>query len=134
MNCARTEERASPNTDLWRGKGKNLLRWICGGGALPFSGQDQVDAAAKLDKDEVRCGDIGGALVTDGGERKKMRTGRTKEVLVGSIYKEGRLKSAKNKEAEKHELSNYNNASIFEMVIKTKIRWDTLDKMRFYDR
>ena len=75
MNCARTEEHASPNADLWRGKGKNLLRRICGGGALPFSGQDQVDAAAKLDEDEGRSGDGGGAPVADGGERKKMRNG-----------------------------------------------------------
>ena len=43
---------------------------------LPFSGQGQVDAAAKLDEDEVRYGDGGGAPVTDGGERKKMRNGK----------------------------------------------------------
>ena len=41
---------------------------------LPFSGQDQVDAASKLDEDEGRCGDGGGAPVADGGERKKTRT------------------------------------------------------------
>ena len=39
-----------------------------------ISGQDHVDAAAKLDKDEGHSGDGGGAPVTDGGERKKMRT------------------------------------------------------------
>ena len=75
MNCACTEERASPNTDLWRGKGKNLPRQICGGRALLFSSQDQVDAAAKLDEDEGRSGDDGGAPVEDGGARKKMRNG-----------------------------------------------------------
>ena len=74
MNYARTEERASPNADLWRGKGKNLQRWICGEGALSFSGQSQVDAAAELDEDEGHSGDGGGAPVADGGERKKMRT------------------------------------------------------------
>ena len=79
MNRARTEEHASPSADLWRGKGKNLLRRICGGGALPFSGQDQVDAAAKLDEDEGRSGDGGGAPVADGGERKKMRNGEWEE-------------------------------------------------------
>ena len=42
---------------------------------LPFSGQDQVDAAAKLDEDEGRSGDGGGALVADGGERKMMPNG-----------------------------------------------------------
>lgn len=73
MNYAHTEECASPNVDLWRGKGKNLLRRICGGEALPFSGRDQVDVAAKLDEDEGRSGDGGGAPVADGGGRKKMR-------------------------------------------------------------
>ena len=53
--------------------------WICGGAALSFSGQDQVDAAAKLDEDEGRSGDDGGAPVADGGERKKMRNGECKE-------------------------------------------------------
>ena len=48
-------------------------RTYCGGGALPFSGQDQGDAAAKLDEDEGRSGDGGGAPVPDGGERKKMQ-------------------------------------------------------------
>ena len=43
---------------------------------LPFSGQGRVDAAAKLDEDEVCCGDDDGAPVTDGGERKKMRKGK----------------------------------------------------------
>ena len=71
-----TEEHASPSVDLWHRKGKHLLQKICGGGILSFSGQVQVDAAAKLDGDEVRCGDDGGALVTDGDERKKMRNGK----------------------------------------------------------
>ena len=55
-------------------KGENLLRRICGGGALPFSGQSQVDAAAELDEGEGRSGDGGGALVADGVDRKTMRT------------------------------------------------------------
>ena len=57
-----------------------------------FSGQVQVDAAAKVDGDEMRCGGGGGTLVTDGGERKNMQNGRNEEDLVGSIYKEGPLK------------------------------------------
>ena len=57
-------------------KGENLLRKICSGGAPPFSGQVQVDAAAKLDRYEMRCGGGGGAPVTYGGERKKMRNGK----------------------------------------------------------
>ena len=40
----------------------------------------------------MRCGGSSGALVTDGGERKKMRNGKNEEDLVGSIYKEGPLK------------------------------------------
>ena len=43
---------------------------------LPFSGQGQVGAAAKLDEDEVHYGNGGGAPVTDGGERKKKRNGK----------------------------------------------------------
>ena len=57
MNC--TEEHTNPSMDLWCRKGKHLLQKICGGGVLPFSGQVQVDAAAKLDGDEVRSGDSG---------------------------------------------------------------------------
>ena len=60
-------------------KGENLLQEICSGGALPFSGQVQVDAAAKLDGDEMRCGGGSGAPVIDGSERKKMRTGRMRK-------------------------------------------------------
>ena len=45
-----------------------------------------------------------------------------KKDLVGSIYKEGPLKSAKNEEAKNIKLSNYKDASIFGMVIKIKIR------------
>jgi len=74
MNC--TEEHTSPSIDLWRRKGKHLLWRICGGGMLPFSGQGQVGAAAKLDEDEVHYGNGGGAPVTDGGERKKKRNGK----------------------------------------------------------
>ena len=74
-----TEEHTSPSVDLWRRKGKYLLRNICGGGVLPFSGQRQVDAAAKLEGDEVCCGDGGGAPVTDGGERKKMCNGENEK-------------------------------------------------------
>ena len=33
-------------------KGENLQRQICCGGAPPFSGRIQVDAAAKVDGDE----------------------------------------------------------------------------------
>ena len=66
-----TEEHASPSADLWRRKGKHLLRKICGGGMLPFSGQGQVDAAAKLDEDEGRSGDGGGALVADGARGRR---------------------------------------------------------------
>ena len=80
-----TEEHANPSVDLWRRKGKHLLRKICGGGTLPFSGQVQVDAAAKLDGDEVRCGDGGRAPVIDGGERKKMRN-RKNERRPSRVY------------------------------------------------
>ena len=133
MNYARTEEHASPNADLWHGKGKYLLQRICGRGVLPFSGQGQVDAAAKLDEDEVRCGDGGEAPVTDGGERKKMRNGKNEEDLVGSIYKEGPLKEREKRGGRKYELSNYKVASIFGMAIKTKVRCYALDKTFFYD-
>ena len=101
---------------------------------LPCSGQVQVDAAAKLDGDEVRCGDGGGSPVTDGGERKKMWNGKNEEDLVGSIYKEGPLKEREKRGGRKHKLSNYKDASIFGMVIKTKIHWDTLNNTCFYDR
>ena len=60
-------------------KGENLLQEICCGGAPPFSGQVHVDAAAKVDGDEKRSGGSGGAPVTDGGERKKTRTGRMRK-------------------------------------------------------
>ena len=82
-------------------KGENLLQEICSGGALPFSGQVQVDAAAKLDGDEIRYGSGCGAPVTDGGERKKMRNGKNEEDLVGSIYKEGPLKEREKQEGQK---------------------------------
>ena len=74
------EEHSSPSVDLWRGKGKHLLWRICGRGVLPFSGQRQVDAAAKLDGGEVCCGDGGGAPVTNGGERKKMQNGENEKI------------------------------------------------------
>ena len=59
-------------------KGENLLQAIRCGRALLFSGQDQVDAAAKVDGDEMRRGCGGGAPVADGGERKKKKCGRVK--------------------------------------------------------
>ena len=79
------------------------------------------------------CGG-GGAPATDGGGRKKMRKEKNEEDLVGSIYKEGPLKEHEKRGGRKYELSNYKDASIFGMVIKTKIRWDTLNKTCFYDR
>ena len=79
------------------------------------------------------CGG-GGAPITDGGERKKMRNGKKEEDLVGSIYKEGPLKEREKRGGRKHKLSNYKDASIFGMVIKIKIRWDTLNKMCIYGR
>ena len=82
----------------------------------------------------MRCGSGGGAPVIDGGERKKMQNGKNEENLVGSIYKEGPLKEHEKRGGRKHKLSNYKDALIFGMVIKTKIRWDTLNKMWFYDR
>ena len=54
--------------------------------------------------------------------------------LVGSIYKERTLKGRKKQGGRKHKLSNYKDASIFEMVIKIKIRWDTLNKTCIYGR
>ena len=72
--------------------------------------------------------------MTSGGERKKMRNGKNEEDLVGSIYKEGPLKEHEKRGGRKYELSNYKDASIFGMVIKTKILWDALDKSCFYDR
>ena len=72
--------------------------------------------------------------MTDGGERKKMRKGKNEEDLVGSIYKERPPKEREKQEGQKYELSNYKDASIFGMVIKKKICWDTLKKMCFYGR
>lgn len=72
--------------------------------------------------------------MTVGGERKKMRNGKNEEHLVGSIYKEGPIKEHKKRGGRKYELSNYKDASIFGMAIKTKIRWHALDKTSFYDR
>ena len=82
----------------------------------------------------MRCGGGGGAPVTDGGERKNTRKGNNEEDLVGSIYKEGPLKERGKRGGRKHKLSNYKDASIFWMVIKIKIRWDTLDKTCIYSR
>ena len=59
-------------------KGGNLQRWIYCGGAPPFSGRIQVDAAAKVDGDEVRYGG-GRARVTARGGRKKRGKGRIKK-------------------------------------------------------
>ena len=55
-------------------EGENLLQEIRCGRAPLLSGQDQVDAEAKVDVDEMCRGGGGGAPVADGGERKKMRT------------------------------------------------------------
>ena len=46
-------------------KGEDLRLQIYYGGSLPFSGLIQVDAAAKVEEDEVRCGG-GGARVAVG--------------------------------------------------------------------
>ena len=58
---------------------------------------------------------------------------KNEEDLVGSIYKEGPLKEREKRGGRKYKLSNYGGASIFGMVIKTKIHWDTLNKTCFYD-
>ena len=57
-----------------------------------------------------------------------------KKDLVGSIYKEGLLKESEKQGGQKHKLSNYKDASIFGMVIKIKIRRDTLNKTCIYGR
>ena len=77
----------SPSADLWCGKRRHLLRRIYGGGALPFSGQGQGDAAAKLDEDEGRSGDGGGAPVADGARGRRCEWRRSGD-LVGSISRE----------------------------------------------
>lgn len=120
--------------DLWCRKGKTYSGRSVAEGRCRFSGQVQVDAAAKVDGDEVRCGGGGGARVTDGGERTKTKKGKNEEDLVGSIYKEGPLKEREKQGGQKHKLSNCKDASIFEMVIKIKIHWDTLKKMCIYGR
>lgn len=68
-------------------KGKHLLQRIYGGGALPFSSQGQVDAAAELDEGEGHSGDDGGASVADG-EIGRRCEWRRRGDLVRSIYKE----------------------------------------------
>ena len=89
---------------------------------LPFSGQGQVDAAAKLDEDEVHSGHGGGAPVADGGERKKMQKRRMVGDLVGPIYKGKPVKWARKMRRLKNIIIQLQRRLDFRMAIKTKIR------------
>ena len=84
---------------------------------------------------ETRCAvAVAAKLQWQMGERGRRRERKNEEDLVGSIYKEGPLKERGKRGGRKHKLSNYKDASIFGIVIKTKIHWDTLNKTCFYDR
>ena len=68
-------------------KGKDLRTQIYCGGSPPFSGQAQVDAAAGVEEDEVRCGG-GGARATEGSrEEEDDGKGENEEIPVVLIYK-----------------------------------------------
>ena len=78
-------------------KSKNLRTQIYYKGSLPFSGQAQVDAAAKVEDDGKRCGG-GGAWATEGlWENEEEEWGGPGV----PIYKEiGEQAGAKNKEGK----------------------------------
>ena len=67
---------------MW--KSRDLWTQIYYGGSTPFSGQAQVDAAAKVEDDGERCGG-GGARATEGlREKEEEELGRP----AVPIYKE----------------------------------------------
>ena len=78
-------------------KGKNLRTWFYYGGSPPFSGQAQVDAAAKVEDDSERCGDVW-ARATEGlWEKEEEEWGRP----AVPIYKEiGEQAGVKNEEGQ----------------------------------
>ena len=101
-------------------KGENLHREICCGGAPPFSGHIQVDAAAKVDGDKVHCSG-GGARARVGVRGRRREKGRMKKDLVGSIYKEKPVKWARKTRRLKNIIIQLQRRLDFQMVIKIKI-------------
>ena len=82
-------------------KSKDLRTQIYCGGSSPFSGQAQVDAAARVEEDEVCCG--GGRARAAVGLREEEDDGKgeNEEGPVVHIYKGKNDKvGAKNKEAK----------------------------------
>ena len=79
MNYVYAEEHDNPNADLRRVKGNTY----CGGSAEEERRRSLVKVRVmqrpKLDENEGRSDDGGGAPVADGSERKKMRTENGKE-------------------------------------------------------
>ena len=57
------------------------------GGSPPFSGQAQVDAAAGVEEDEVRCGGGGARAAVGSREEEDDGKGENEERPVVPIYK-----------------------------------------------
>ena len=76
---------------------RNLQLQIYCGGSPPFSRSTQVDAAAEVEEDEMRCSG-GGARATEGlREEEDAGKAKNEERPVGPIYKE-RLLSGREKQ------------------------------------
>ena len=78
-------------------KSKNLQTQIYYGGALPFSGQAQVDAAAKVEDDGEHCGGSRVRAIEGLREKEEEEWGRP----AVPIYKEiGEQAGVKNEEGQ----------------------------------
>ena len=124
----------SPSADLWCRKGNTY----CGRSAEEGRCRSLVKfrLMQRPSSMKTRCAVATAAELKwqMGAIGRRCGMGRMKEDLVGSIYKEGLLKERQKRGGQKYKLSNYKDALIFGMVIKIKIRWDTLNKTCIYGK
>ena len=130
-NC--TEELANPSMDLRCRKGKTYSgRSVAVGRRRSLDGF-RLMQRPKSTETKVRCGG-GRAWATVGVRGRRRGKGRMKKDLVGSIYKEKPVKWVQKTKRPKNIVIQLQRHLDFRMVIKTKMRWDVLDKAYINDR